>query len=162
MRGSPSARHRALILKEYLFEVGFFDPVVFSRKAEISRFGAICGALRPCAASCPRSPVARNRAVSRVSVISGIRLDFYRFRMYLISSLVEISSCAQGLKSTREKCSRGAPRCVGWAHVGVIPLKPCRRFPRRLFSFRGKNLTFEFSGVDYMALFENAPIPRRG
>ena len=103
MRGSPSARHKPLIPKEYLFEVGFFDPMVFSRKAEISRFGAICGALRPCAASCLRSPVARNGAVSRVSVISGIRLDFYRFRMYLISSLVEISSCAQGLKSTREK-----------------------------------------------------------
>ena len=27
------------------FEVGFFGPVVFSRKAEISRFGAICGVL---------------------------------------------------------------------------------------------------------------------
>ena len=63
---------------------------------------------------------------------------------------------------------------------GVTPLlvasKPCRRLPllsasrladgcfsnRRLFSFRGKNLTFGISGVDYMALFENAPIPRRG
>ena len=63
---------------------------------------------------------------------------------------------------------------------GVTPLlvasKPCRRLPllsagrladgcfsnRRLSSFRGENLTFGISGVDYMALFENAPIPRRG
>ena len=64
---------------------------------------------------------------------------------------------------------------------GVTPLlvasKPCRRLPllsasrladglvspfHRLSSFRGENLTFVISGVDYMALFENAPIPRRG
>ena len=134
-------------------------PPLFSRKGEISRFGAICGGLRPRATSCPRLPVARNRGISRVSVISCIGLDFCQTMMYLISSLVEISSCAQGIKSTREKCSRGAPRCADLAHVGVIPLKPCRRFSRRHFSFRGGNLTFGVSGVDYMALFENATIP---
>ena len=57
--------------------------MVFSRKAEFRVFGAIWRALRPRATSCPRSRVARNRPVSRVSVISyGIVLDFLASAWY--------------------------------------------------------------------------------
>ncbi len=87
-------------------------------------------------------------------------LDFLPSKVYLTSSLVEISSCAQGLKSAREKCSRGASRCAGLAHVGAIPLKPGRRFPRRLFSFRGWKFDFPFFRCKLYGPFENAPIPQ--
>ena len=63
---------------------------------------------------------------------------------------------------------------LAWHSLLAAP-RPCRRLPpffqasrlaggcfsnRRLSSFRGRNLTFCVSGVDYMAFLKNYPIPQ--
>ena len=79
-------RCKSLIVKEdpnHYFSSRFFRVTVFSRIPEFRVFGRFEGGFRACATSCPRLPVARNRPVSRDSVISyGIMLDFLASAWY--------------------------------------------------------------------------------
>ena len=130
---------------------------VLSRRPERHREGISCARRHParfvCHAERRRAVAEPRNATDRIEA-RGEGLDFSANAWYLITPSY-------------------------W--FGVTPLlvasKPCRRLPllsasrladglvspfHRLSSFRGENLTFVISGVDYMALFENAPIPRRG
>ena len=71
MRGSPSARNRAQILREYLSRSVFSTLWFFRGKPKFRVLGRFAGVLRPHSTSCSRSNVARNRGLSRVSVIPG-------------------------------------------------------------------------------------------
>ncbi len=61
----------------------FSTPLYFRGRPKFRILGRFAGALRPRPTSCSRLPVARNRGVSRVSVISRQGFDFPDFRCKL-------------------------------------------------------------------------------
>lgn len=117
-------------------------------------FSRLSAGLVYLSAACQR---ATNR-VSRVSVIfRPTGLTFDRRRCILLHHLWRFVLCARlqiherEVQSWRTPLRRFGP-CGSDSAKAVSTVLPSA-------FFRGGNLTFRFSGVDYMALFENATIP---